>query len=438
MTESKSPLKNQGLLGAAIAFVGVAISTLLVCKHLFPEFCSQSMGCTVAGGVDGCRELGQSKNSRILDIPIPIAVYGLFYYAFMGALLFRLSRAGATLRNGLVNIVLAGLVFGLVVDLALGYKNFFVLLYPCRLCSYTYLVQLGLVGVGVWIYLANNRDLGSAADLRGALRGTIVPGASAVIISIAAVLVLFVMAGSGRSGAGSDHGHNHGQEAAGIPALAAPDKVKGILEELRFFKKAGLSTAGLTNVEGERTGYIEIHKFADFNCPHCLHASYAMRAALKRWPGRVRIYYRHFPLDGTCNKAVGSKRGGSSCIGATAALCAPVQGIFAPVYHGIFALQEGQKPITTTALQEIVEKNGGNWAKLAACMGSSQTLRALDHDIADAIKIEVESTPTLVLQDHKLPPGTPDMTYLMQMIDALVYEKEGQKAYDEYRRAGGR
>ena len=443
MTEQKSPLKNQGWLGAAVALMGVVLSALLVCKHLFPEFCSQSMGCTVSGGVDGCRELGQSSNSRLLGIPIPIAVFGLFYYALVGALFMKLAQARGLLRNGMVNIVLAFVVFGLVVDMALAYKNFFVLLYPCRLCSYTYLVQLGLAGVAIWIYLSNDRDLGTTSDFVTGLKGAVVPGATAVIVTIATILVLFAMARGGRQPGGHDghdhgDGHGHSGPSGEAPALAPPEKVKGILEELRAFKKAGISSAGLTNVEGASTGYIEIHKFADFNCPHCLHASIVLRMALKRWPGRIRVYYRHFPLDGTCNRAVGQKRDGSACNGSLAALCAPAQGIFAPVYHGIFALQTAQKPITTVTLQEIVEKNGGNWPAVARCMGSASTMALLNRDIADAIKIEVEATPTLVVQDHKLPPSTPDVTYFMQTLDALVYEREGQKGYDEYQKRAGK
>ncbi len=434
MTDSKASLKQQGYLGSALALVGVILSAMLVCKHMFPDLCSSSLGCTVEGGVDGCRELGQSRNSRLLNIPIPIAAYGLFYYSFVLALFWKLGGADAERRNGLVNIALATVLFGLVVDVALAYKNFFVLLYPCRLCSYTYLVQLGLAGAAGWVYLANNRELGSGEDLKAGIKGSILPVATAVIITVATVLVLTIAASRGNSGGHSHddgHGHSHGPTGEAPPLLPAA-RVKEVLSELRALKKGGISTAGLTQIEGEKGAYIEIQEFADFNCPHCMHASVLMQEALKRWPGRVKVVFRHFPLDGTCNEAVGQRRGGSSCLGAQAALCAASQGIFPQVYHGIFGLQNAHKGISPTTLQEIVEKSGGNWARVQACMGSGETAAQLKRDIRDAIKIEVESTPTVLLQDHKFPPGVPDATYLMQALDALVFEKEGQKAYDWY------
>lgn len=332
MTARKSALTLPARLAALVALIGVGISALLVCKHLFPQICSSALGCSVQGGVDGCKELGQSKHSQILGIPI--ALFGLFYYSLVAGLLWRLSSSSDEDRPGLVNLSLSVIAFGVLADLALGYKNFFVLLYPCMLCAYTYLAQTGLLLGAVWIYVANGKDIGSG--LGSGLKSAIIPLALAVIATIAIPLVLLMAGGAGPKDphAGHDHGHDHGHghsHGGGdtkVP-LIAPERVKSTIGDLRGFAKAGINTAGLTNVEGK--GFIEIQKFADFNCGHCYNTSLILKEALKRWPGRVKVIYRHFPLDGTCNPEVKGKRGGSSCNGALASLCAPKFNIFGEV-----------------------------------------------------------------------------------------------------------
>lgn len=73
--------------------------------------------------------------------------------------------------------------------------------------------------------------------------------------------------------------------------------------------------------------------------------------------------------------------------------------------------------------------------KLNACMNSPKTMAALLRDVKDAEAIKLNSTPTLIVQDRLLPPGTPDEKYFMSLMDALVFEKEGAKGYESYGRS---
>ena len=45
----------------------------------------------------------------------------------------------------------------------------------------------------------------------------------------------------------------------------------------------------------------------------------------------------------------------------------------------------------------------------------------------------MDSTPTVVVNNKLVSRGTPDEIYFLHLLDALVYEKEGQTAYEEYR-----
>ena len=405
-----------------ISLVGVVLAALLVCKHDFGAICQGSMGCEL-DGVDGCGELGKSEYSKIPFIGISFATAGLFYYLFLSVLFWRIaSETDGVKKSGLLAVLMALAVFGIVLDSALAYINFTQLIVPCLLCIYTYLVTIGVLIIAVLLQRGSTDKDGSIMD---GIKAAWMPASGSV-----AGVILFLVALTIASGGG-------GAQSSEKFGLLSEDKVKRRLIEFRALNKSGLSDKGLDSVEGADDAYIVIHKFADFRCPHCLHAGDILEAGLRRWPGRIKIYYRHFPLDGTCNDQVQRKQPGAwSCNGAQAALCAPEQGVFAKFYHGVFNFQRSDTAITLPALQKLAGDLGADWERMKQCMGSRATARKLERDIDDAIEIEISSTPTIVLQDRLLPAGTPDPTYFFQTLDALVFEKEGKPAYDEYRKRG--
>lgn len=415
---ARTTFRNPALMGFAFILIGIGLSALLVCKHVFPELCKGSYGCTI-DGVDGCQELAGSKYSKILGIPIALA--GLFYYSTAFFVLGLLMRSDDKKKiAGLVTAFLAFAIFGVVFDVYLGYINFTKLVVPCRLCAYTYLCTAGLIASAVWIYMINkkqNQETGSVAAA--------VPAAGYGLVLCAAIALAIM--GTARL------------KASPANDLLAGERVPEFLTEFRALKEANLSTQGIETVEGDPNAYIVIHKFADFLCPHCHDAGKILQNVSARWPGRIRIYYRQFPLDGECNPSVGRKNpqyGPMRCDGAKASICAVQQKIFAPMHHAIFDLQRDPDAISRANLQRVTEKAGGDWQKLQACMASPLPQAAINRDVKDAESIELNSTPVIVVQGRVLPAGTPDAKYFRNLIDALVYEKEGQAAYDEFARRG--
>ncbi len=417
-TSSNRPFAYAGL---AATLIGMAVSGLLVCKHVFPDFCHGSYGCTI-GGVDGCSELGASRYSKLFGF-LPIAIPGFFYYATSFGLIGLIVREANKDRSAaLASMLLSLAVFGAVFDVVLGYINFTKLVVPCKLCIYTYFCTAGLLVSAIGVFLMSKKQnpkelsFGEGAKLS-------LPAAG---FGAAATVVLFVfLFGASRI---------FGKPAASGDLLPA-EQVTDYLREFRALNKVDVSTAGLEGFEGEPGAYIVVQKFADFLCPHCYHASKELQKAMDRWPGRIRIYYRHFPLDGNCNPVVRRRDpnyGVMRCNGAKAALCGPEQRIFSKLYHGIFELQNDPEGISMANLQQVTEKSGGNWQRMQACMASPKTEAALQRDIKDADTIKLNSTPTIIVQDRLLPPGTPDEKYFLNLMDALVYEKEGAKGYESY------
>lgn len=431
-TNSSLSARLLPIAGLVIALIALGLSIALACKH--EGLCTGGTGCLI-GDVDGCAELGKSEHSRIFGFHI--AWLGVFYYAmiallFAGVIMQRLQSAGAELNkggNGLITLLVSAVVFGFVFDLFLAYINFTVLDVPCLYCLYTYICQLGILAVAGFLYYAASRN---AADGVGGI-GELITGlktgwwapVGALTITLLTIILLPAMYGSGSASA-------NGGDKGGIDTQVVDTERRGqLLRELRAFNKAAISTGGLVNYEGEDTAYIILHKWADFRCPHCLHAHELIRVAQRRWPGRIKVYYRHFPLDKTCNPLVGREAGGFSCNGSQAALCAPRE-IFGDFYHGVFEFQNGQIPISPGQLRRLSETLGGNWSAMVNCMGSATTQQKLLRDIKEAEAIDVQSTPTIVLDGHILPPGTPRPEFFLGVMDALVIEKEGEAAIQDF------
>ncbi len=246
----------------------------------------------------------------------------------------------------------------------------------------------------------------------------------------AGVLVLFRVAGNGNN---QENGNGEKAAVSYIPVVSE-EEAETILFDFKSLKKQGLSTDGIASV-GESGAYIEIHKFADFMCPHCRTSTVLLEEAVKRWPGRIRIYYRHFPLDGTCNPLVGRKDPEAlRCNGAQAALCAPDQNLLKEIYHGIFDFQLTGTPISPENLEKLAVSKGANWSAMLQCMGSAETSRKLQRDIKDAEKLNIQATPTLVVQDVLQPSGSPPREAFLHLLDSLVIEKEGPSAREELKK----
>ncbi|QDK37882.1 vitamin K epoxide reductase family protein [Bdellovibrio sp. NC01] len=78
--------------------------------------------------------------------------------------------------------------------------------------------------------------------------------------------------------------------------------------------------AGLQLQVGKTEPVMTIVEFADFRCPHCKHAAPSLHAFTQSHPD-VKLIFKPFPLDGTCNDAIKGGGDGISCGLAFAVMC---------------------------------------------------------------------------------------------------------------------
>jgi predicted DsbA family dithiol-disulfide isomerase len=149
----------------------------------------------------------------------------------------------------------------------------------------------------------------------------------------------------------------------------------------------GIAVAGAP-VRGAATAPVTLVEFSDFQCPFCIAATPQLEAVLKAYPGQVKLIFKQFPLDSHSQAA----------LAAAAALAAYKQGKFWEMYDALFAQRGNLSRQRIVALAGAV---GLDVNRFQADLGSSEIKRAVDKDIADGEKINVDSTPTLFVDGQR-------------------------------------
>jgi len=127
---------------------------------------------------------------------------------------------------------------------------------------------------------------------------------------------------------------------------------------------------------------VTIVEYGDFECPNCKQAAPAAKLLLERFPGRVRLVWRHFPLEEVHPHALEA---------ALASEVAAAQGKFWPMHDLLF---ENQRHLDAAHLRRHAQALELDLRKYDADMGDTVYLQRVREDIEGAAKSGVRSTPT--------------------------------------------
>ena len=148
------------------------------------------------------------------------------------------------------------------------------------------------------------------------------------------------------------------------------------------------SAAAVGRTIGTIGAPVSVVVFSDFQCPFCARAHPVLEAVQRRHPDRVRLVYRHFPLDPIHPYARPA---------AVASECAAEQGKFAQIAALLFAQQDslGAKPWARFAAQAGVPDT----AAFERCRTSARVMANVDRDAKAARDLGISVTPTLIVGD---------------------------------------
>ena len=117
--------------------------------------------------------------------------------------------------------------------------------------------------------------------------------------------------------------------------------------------------AGEEHTKGPRDAAITIVEFSDFQCPHCAEAFPDLRK-LVRSHSDVRLVFRHYPLDSSCNASLPAPLHPNACLAAMAAECAGDQGRFWEYHDVLFENHENlERESPVPLIVKAIEPVGG-------------------------------------------------------------------------------
>lgn len=154
---------------------------------------------------------------------------------------------------------------------------------------------------------------------------------------------------------------------------------------------------------------IKLVIFSDFECPACKMFSEQLHELIPKYQGKIEIAYHFFPLDQSCNSSIKRVMHQHACEAARVALCLP-PAEFQATHDDLF---KNQDRLESYLKQITAERN------LQNCVQDAATEKALLADLAAAEKVELQSTPTFLLNGRKLEGVIP--AYKLQILfDELI------------------
>jgi protein-disulfide isomerase len=146
---------------------------------------------------------------------------------------------------------------------------------------------------------------------------------------------------------------------------------------------------------------MEVVEFADFQCPHCKEAQANMDKLAVDFP-KIRIVYQNDPLRQHPASA------GAAAYGVCVAKLSGSDAFFtfaSAVYDGLDGLATPDG--ATLTLNSAVTKAGLTPAKIAACAATPATKAAVNASVKLAMDMNINQTPTLVINGLQIPANAP-------------------------------
>jgi protein-disulfide isomerase len=170
---------------------------------------------------------------------------------------------------------------------------------------------------------------------------------------------------------------------------------------------------GPAHAKGPAAAPVTIVEYSDFACSHCARARRDLDRLIAERSSDVRLVFRHFPLDTSCNPTLRHSVHPTACEAAMAAECAAELGKFWEFHDYLFDNQQPHDyPRAAAAL-------GLDLERFQSCLASGRGREAVARDVAAAASLGVESTPTLFINGRTVRGALDSRLYEA----ALVIEK---------------
>ncbi|MBN2574495.1 MAG: thioredoxin domain-containing protein [Deltaproteobacteria bacterium] len=308
-----------------------------------------------------------SRSPYAVFFGVPLAAWGIFAYVLAAAV----SLWG--LRSRWPRLAVAcGLALGLLyvaASVVLGAVSTFLVTAICTLCLATYGINLLFL---VCMLLAA-RPVGLSAALAELPRA---PRARPL-----RVLLVLGIVGAGMLALVAAHpAYWKSAATAGRSKPSAPSLPHGV-------------EPGGGHYLGAERPLVTLVEFSDYECPYCRQAHFGLRSLLERFPTRLRLVHRHYPLDPSCNPSLEVRMHDNACFAAAVAECAGRQERFWPANDYLYA---EARSLHARSTHEIARDIGLDAAALEECL-RGEGPRSVARDMDEGERLQLQGTPSLVV-----------------------------------------
>ena len=394
--------KRAAIATVAVALIGLALGANLAYLHAqltthseYTSWCNinSELTCDLVLGSEYAYLFGG-----------PIAYWAVLTYAAVAAAAAAvLTSARASRRRQMATGLFAVAIWSVALSLYLLYVSLVVIGALCVLCSGLYVVNLALLVSTALLYSAVRVPARQQEAWKGRMRLLAGAAAAAIIVLVGVV----------------------GWKASKGEQVLTPVEIKE--KDPDFYRwYTGLPTAPAElaggHLKGNSEALVTLTEFSDFECGHCANAYRSLKQVLPRYQKDVQVRFHHFPLDAACNPAVKHSVHQYACLAAIAAECAAAQGRFWEYHDMLF---EHQANLDRDSLLDYAARVGLERSAFVACLDSDAPRQAIARDVAEAMRLGIESTPTFFLNGRTIT-GAPRATALGYAIQLERAKQRGE------------
>ncbi|HEY2432117.1 MAG TPA: vitamin K epoxide reductase family protein [Vicinamibacterales bacterium] len=387
-----TPLARKLLV--AFSLLGLVASSAATYVHYnLIENPDYSSFCDISATVS-CRAAYLSRYGSVAGVPV--AVGGVLFFTWVLLMLWAARGRSSAIKDSAPAYVFAGATIGLAVVLYLAYASFFVLKEVCPLCVATYIAV-----VGVFVVAGGASSVPMSSLPSRLLRDMRVLVGTPLALAVA---VLFI--------AGASWGMTVFPREADRPQ-ARPIPTLSDDQKTELAKWWDLQPK-LANFPYDNNGSkVLVVEFADFQCPHCRDAYFALKPVLDKYTGDpkdVAFLFKTWPLNSHCNASVPAANFVASCDASALYVLAKRSGTAETIRDWFFVHQDELSPDT-------VRKAAADVAKVPDFQaGYDKAIQEVKTDAAVGASLNVHSTPTFFINGRALPAGGIAPQYLDSLI----------------------
>ena len=198
--------------------------------------------------------------------------------------------------------------------------------------------------------------------------------------------------------------NSNARRDAFLGELRAKADVKVLLKRPAIFRVA-IDTAGAP-FKGPAAAPVTVVKFEDFHCPFCKEAQRTIAQLLERYPDRVKLVHKDYPID---------ELHPAARAGHLAARCATEQGKFWPYHDALYINAPKTAP---EELRGYAKAAGLDVASFDQCLSAGRYAAPVQKDIDEAKHAGVSGTPAFFINGRLLVGAQP-----LENFVALIEEE---------------